>query len=209
MSKAIGVVTLFVGLFVISPAAFSQSELAGRIIAVTGIVEVIRANGDREMLQRSDPVYVGDRLLSNENSLVQLSFVDSALLVMGCNSSLGIRAYRFEQEDADRVELVLYAGNLRSILGSIKLDQYRLLMEDTVVRVSGGDYAVAISADDTQYFGVYDGSMTVAAAQTENNLGVGANADFARIRRGFDFEELLVYPTILSQSVRSITDCAN
>ncbi len=209
LANGVSAFTFFVGLLMISSSSFSQSELAGRVTSVTGTVQVIRASGDSEFLQRRDPVYVGDRLISDESSLIQLRFVDSAILLMGCNSSIGINAFRFEQVQENQLELILYAGNLRSIVGRIQGDYHRLRMADSLVQIDGGDFALAIAADETQYFGVYDGSLTVIDAETENKLGLGANANFGRLQPGLQFEELVVQPPILNQSVLSIADCVS
>lgn len=209
LKNSVNGLILFVGLLFFGTSSFSQSELAGRVTAVTGTVVAIGESGDRRILQKRDTIHVGDQIETNASSLVQLRFIDSAILLLGCNSSIGIGAYSFQREDAKQAEITLHAGNLRSIVGRIAAEYYRLKMADTVVQISGGDFAVALAADESQYFGIYDGAMTVTLSRSTSNLGAGANADFAKLQPGVQFEELTQQPQILNQSVLNITDCTN
>lgn len=207
MNKSSRNLALLLGLFLFSATSYSQSGLVGRVTSITGTVEVLRANGDREILQRRDTIRAGDEVRTNANSLIQLRFVDSAILLLGCSSRVSVHSYRYDQEAANQVELILHAGNLRSIVGEVVAENYLLRMANTVTYVSGGDFGVAIASDDIQYFGVYDGFVKIVSSQAESRLGVGADADFGRLQPGYQFEELSQQPQILSQSVLNVTDC--
>ena len=50
MKNSSKILSLIVSLVLISPVSYSQTEIAARIIVTIGKVEVVRANGDREIL---------------------------------------------------------------------------------------------------------------------------------------------------------------
>jgi len=198
-------------LVLVSPFSYSQVEIAARIVDTVGRVEVVRANGDREILRRRDAISVGDTVVTPEDGAVQLRFVDSALVALGCASELRVNSYSYQQTNVNQAELILLAGNLRTISGQIEPEKYRLKIADTVVLSNDGDFELAIAPDDTQYFAVYDGATTIINSQNQSQmkLGAGANADFGKLEPGFQFEELIQYPAILGLSILNITDCRN
>lgn len=200
---------VIVGLLLVSPLSYSQAEIAARIIATIGKVEVVRANGNRETLQRRDAISAGDTVETAADGLVQLRFVDSALVALGCASKFRVDSYSYEQIDTDQAELILLAGNLRTISGQMESGKYRLRIAGTVVQDSSGDTEVAIGPDNTQYFAVFDGAMTVIHSQSQTKLGVGANTDFGKLEPGFLFEELTLYPSMLGLSILNVTNCAS
>lgn len=200
---------LFVSLVLISPLSYSQTKIAAHVVVTIGKVEVVRASGIREALQRRDVISAGDTVETPADGLVQLRFVDSALVALGCASKLRVNSYSYRQDDADQAVLILLAGNLRTVAGEIETEKYRLRMADTVVRGGDGDFEVAIAPDDTQYFAVYDGAMTIIDSQNQTKLGAGASADFGKLEPGFQFEELTQYPPVLGLAILNITDCTN
>jgi hypothetical protein len=72
------ILILFVSLVLVSPLSYSQTEIAARIIVTTGKVEVVRANGNRELLQRRSAISVGDTVETPADGAAQLRFVDDA-----------------------------------------------------------------------------------------------------------------------------------
>ncbi len=199
MRKIAGLL-LPLGLLLFSPHSYSQAELAARVVDVIGRVEVVRADGSREVLQRRDEIRVGDDIETAADGTVQLRFIDSAIVSLSCDSKLSINAYQYRQGSGDRVELALHAGSLRTIAGKIASEEYRLQIADSVVHSGGGDFEITLAEDGTQFFGVYNGVMTIAHAQIESKLGRGANADFAKVERGSSFEELSQQPPLLGNT---------
>ena len=193
-------ILLFTILSLMSSAVGAQSEVVARVIVAMGNAVIVKANGIRQPLNRGDEIQVGDRIDNAEDGVVQLRFIDSAIVALGCNSSLGINAYRFQSGMDDRVELILLAGAFRTIEGSIASEFYSLLLADTVIRGIDADFEVALAEDGTQYFGAYNGAIAIEYAQREFRLGSGANADFGRLVPDLGFDELVLQPPLLGQS---------
>ncbi len=209
---------LLLNLLFVSAAVYSQAEIVARVTLLTGEAEVIRANGVREPLQRRKEIMEGDDIETASDAAVQLMFADGALVALRCNSKLSVYAFSYGNADDYNAELILHWGSLRAVIGEIAPGKYHLSIAETVVHGNDSDFEVTLAEDGTQYFGVYDGVMTIEHAQLESNLGRGANADFARLDIGFPFEELSQMPPQLGHSVlffptnpntfRS-TNCAN
>lgn len=195
-------------LMLLSSTGFSQSEVA-RVTLLVGKADVVRPDGSRAELRRRDPIEVGDVIQTAIDGQLQLRFIDSAIVALRCDTKLEIAEYDYRQSVADRARLVLHSGSLRSIAGAIAAASSRLIVGDTQVQGGEGDFAVAIAPDDTQYFAVFDGTMTISNSQKESKLGIGADADFGRLEPGFDFEETAQYPIQLAASSLNISDCAN
>jgi hypothetical protein len=140
------ILILFVSLVLVSPLSYSQTEIAARIIVTTGKVEVVRANGNRELLQRRSAISVGETVETPADGAAQLRFVDDAPVALGCASKLRVNAYSYGQVDTDQAELVLLAGNLRSIFGEIEAASYRLRIADSVVQGGARDFEVTLRA---------------------------------------------------------------
>ncbi|MBL4573257.1 MAG: FecR domain-containing protein [Gammaproteobacteria bacterium] len=209
INKFSRILMLFVSLVLVSPLSNSQTEIVARIIVTMGKVEVVRANGIRETVQRRDIISAGDTVETPANGLVQLRFVDNSLVALGCASKLRVSSYSYRQVDADQAELILLAGSLRTVFGQIATDKYRLRIADTVVQGSDADFEVAIAPDGTQYFAVYVGAMTITNSQNQMKLGVGADADFGKLEPGFQFEELILSPPILGSFNLNAANCTS
>ncbi len=200
---------LYFSLMLIGKVSHSQIELVSRVVSTNGGVEVIRANGSREALQRRDEIRVGDKVVTADDGMVQLRFIDSAIVSLLCNSSLGIRAYQYESGSRDIVKLTLHGGGLRTIAGKSTNANYRLTIGTSVVRGSKTNFEVALGEDGTQYFGVYNGAISIEYAQGEAKLGYGEDSNFGRLSVGFPFEELSEQPLALGNSVMVVQNNSN
>lgn len=164
--------------------AQSSSQLAGRVVAARGQVEVIHADGSREILERRSEIFVGDSISTTADAWIQIRFTDSAILSLNCNSSLSINEYQYQDGNSDRATLYLRRGRARTITGSIRRVNYRFITDFADVYIDGTDFEVEAESRFSYVFGVYDGTIRVRNAYGLTVLGVGSNSNFARVEAG-------------------------
>lgn len=204
-----GIASILLGFFytILSGQVTAQpAEIAGRVISASGEVTAIeeQLTTYRRVTRRSE-IYVRDTIRTSDQSRVQIRMLDSAILSLGCESSLKIEAYDYEESAAnDQLALRLLSGRFRTITGAIgeqNPQRYRFLVGDITIQILGTDYEVNYDPQTRiAYVGVYDGSVRITNPQGSISLGIGGNADFARIEPGMKPEEMLNQPTQLGST---------
>lgn len=189
-----------------STACYSQEDPVARVMEVLGSATVVRSDGSREALERRDSIYPGDSIETANNGVVQLRFSDSSLTALRCESRLRVHSYQYRQSAGDHVTLELHYGGMRAL---ISRPNYRLETPAAVIIGDDADFEVAIAADGAQYFGVYDGAITIQGAGEEARLGRRADADFGKLEPGLAIEELTVLPSLLGHSILILPTNAN
>lgn len=189
-----------------STACYSQEDPVARVMEVVGSATVVRSDGSRDALERRHGIYPGDRIETASDAVVQLRFSDSSLLALRCASRLRVNSNQYRQSQDDHVSLELIEGGMRAV---ITRPSYRLETPGAVVIGDDADFEVAIAADGAQYFGVYDGVITIESEGVAASLGRRANADFGKLEPGLAFEELTVLPSLLGHSILILASNAN
>ena len=81
-----------------SPGAYPQEpEIAGRVVAVNGVVSALDPNGISRPLARRSEIRVGDTIITDASSFAQLRMSDSAIVSLQEHTQFEIVAYSYEQ----------------------------------------------------------------------------------------------------------------
>lgn len=155
------------------------AEAAGRIIFSLGAVTILHADGTSSRAAPRGMIHVGDTLTAGEDGVLQVRFIDSAIALLKCNSTLQVINYQYADANSDSVELYLKHGTLRTITGSIQRSNYQFRTDIAVVKPIGTDFEVAVVSPSKAFFGVYDGGITITNASGELTLGTGSEFYFA------------------------------
>ncbi|GIX30010.1 MAG: hypothetical protein KatS3mg124_0482 [Porticoccaceae bacterium] len=145
----------FGGVWFAPAATAAEPAVAGRVLLAAGPAERRFGAGERAPLQRGDPVYEGDLLVTGAGALLQLKMVDDALLILQAESELSIDAYRFDPDrpDAQAARLTLHRGRVRSItgrLGESNRKAFRLNTPIAAIGIRGTDFEVVTDARVTR-----------------------------------------------------------
>lgn len=160
------------------------AQTAGRVVTLVGGADAIDDSGSSRQLLRNSQVLAGDIINSRAASHIQLRMIDSAIIALGCESSLKVDSYRHEKNHLDIVEVQLLKGSLRTItgwIGSQNRDAYKFKVADTKVEVRGTDFEVHLQANGKVYFANYNGGITISNTFGSLDLGIGGDFDFAVI----------------------------
>lgn len=173
---------LFMLLMLPALACAALAERAGRVLATTGGVEAVAADGTARSLQRRADVYSGETLRTAGKARAQVRFTDGALLSLRPDSELKIDEYHFENRDAvDHKYLRLVRGGFRTVTGSIGRTNraaYRVSTPLAVIGVRGTDWEVLQQSGGPLLLGVNQGGITAQSVQTNQSTDVGSGTAF-------------------------------
>ncbi len=145
----------------------------GTVAQSSGSVVAVDKRKVSRKLQKGDPVYLGDKVITGEQGSVRLKMIDDAVLDLRCFSIMVIEEYALHTTSRRSI-LNLLQGSLKKVTGQIgKMteDVYELRTPVASVGVRGTEYALrvfqsrgcggTIDADDGFYLEVIKGLVDV------------------------------------------------
>lgn len=192
----LGMCTLFYSTSLIA----QSSDIAGRVISSIGdVTAVYESTRTSRAIVRRSAVYPLEIIETYEGGTVQIRMIDSALISLGCNSSLKIENYSYSSDVAnDIASMRLLSGRLRTITGAIgeqNPQSYQFYVGGISIKIRGTDFEVVYEeSNGTIFVAAYDGGITVDSPLGSIDLGIGADNDFARIAVGSEPEGFLIQP---------------
>lgn len=166
----------------------------GHVVMLSGQAFASGSDGTVRALSRRGAIYPGETIETEGDTALRVRLMDGANLHLGCESRLSIPIYRFDAAASDRVELILERGRLRTTLGELQGDRYRLQTPLASLSAEGADVEVAILERGEEVFAVFDGGMDISNSQGALSLGINASADFASLSAESAPRELNDYP---------------
>ncbi|MDK9726317.1 MAG: FecR family protein [Sterolibacteriaceae bacterium MAG5] len=137
-------------LFVFTIAALGAAsgvlaETAGRVQAVVGTARLYDAAGKERELARGTEIRPGDRIVTGDQSLVQLRLEDGGYLSVRTNTDVTLAQYRHDEKapKESAVLINLARGALRSItglIGSLSPDRYKVATPTATIGIRGTDH---------------------------------------------------------------------
>lgn len=122
--------------------------LAGDVTYVRNVVAAVGVEGQIRVLAKGSPVYSGDRLITEDESYLQIEFTDESRLTIRPNSELLISRYYFDVNEPrrDTASFQLVKGGFYSETGLIgkrgNPDAYRVDSSVANIGVRGTRYSV-------------------------------------------------------------------
>jgi hypothetical protein len=148
-----------------------HAQPVGQVSLMLGDAQVMR-EGAVLKLQKGDAVLVGDRLLTQENGLLQLTMHDGALFSLRANTRIELACY-----EPACMKVNLLQGEMRQITGEqakANKERFRLNTPVAAIGVRGTDFITKTTLQDT-YVRVLEGAVVAApfeASCTATGLGV-------------------------------------
>ena len=156
-----------------TPARPVKLKKVGVVAENEGSVVAVDRRKVSRKLNKGDPVFLGDKVITGEDGYVRLKMVDEAVLDLRCFSIMVIEEYALNNTSRRSI-LNLLQGSLRKVTGQIgKLteDVYELKTPVASVGVRGTEYALRVfqskgcggtlDADDGLYLEVIKGLVDV------------------------------------------------
>jgi len=105
------------------------------------------------------PLYEGDRISTKDNSIAEIVFDDSTIIVLEPQSDITIK--NLVRGDENRTIISLISGKLMAIVKKLKKsDEFAVATKMALAAVKGTEFAVEVS--DRHYVGVFGGEVEVA-----------------------------------------------
>lgn len=176
---------LVFGLCILIQSQIAFSAQAGLVLIAKGGAFATDAAGTQRPLKRRSKIMEGDIISTDDKGMIQIRFVDKALLTLKANSKLDISAYQQakEQGEDEQVVMNLITGGFRTITGSIgKGDKsaYKVKTPAASIGIRGTNYEVAQEVEGNFVMAVWDGGITVSNDQ--GSLDIGQDSDFIFVR---------------------------
>ncbi len=132
-------------LVLLGAASGVWAETAGRVQAVVGTARLYDAAGTERELVRGAEVRPGDRIVTGDQSLVQLRLEDGGYLSVRTNTDVTLAQYRHDEKapKESTVLINLARGALRSItglIGSLSPDRYKVATPTATIGIRGTDH---------------------------------------------------------------------
>lgn len=202
--------TLIAALLLLPGLGSTQTQPAGRVLALAGDASLSRA-GQQLPLRAGVMVESGDVLTVGDRSALQLRFTDESVVALRANSQFRIEDYRFEKNaEQDRSVMGLLKGGMRTITGLIgKANQknYMVRTATSTIGIRGTHFSVVSCNNDCRnsdgtpgtngtFGGVTDGRITVSNDSGQHEFG---QQDYFHVpSAGATPVRLLAPPAILS-----------
>lgn len=148
-----------------SPVQATEASPVAQASLVVGQAYVIRASDEHQQpFVRGQALYEGDRLVTGDDGMVMLVFIDQGRLALRPGSELRIRSYRYDQAGQDTdLQLELLRGTVRQISGQAahrQPERYRLNTPIAAIGVRGTDFLARVDPDAVRTY-VSEGAITV------------------------------------------------
>jgi hypothetical protein len=156
--------TQAIGILVFSTAATAATvPEAGIVVMSAGETNAQGVDKTIRTLSRRSPVFVGDKLNTGNTSQMQLRMKDGALISLGPDASLVIKAYADDAagDKKDAAVLSLVQGGLRTISGSIDKSAYRMETPIATLGIRGTVFDVYVKDSNTTVVVLREGGVDV------------------------------------------------
>ena len=161
--------------------AYAKDE-AAIVIVATGEFYALDSKKVKRKLQRRSKIFVGDTLMTGEDSRAQVRFIDGAVVALRPESELNIKKYSYgkgKQEEGSLMSLI--KGGFRTITGAIGKEKYKVLTTMATIGIRGTHYEATIH-DNQLYVALWDGGVSVKNNAGELDLGLGADYNYAMVQ---------------------------
>lgn len=147
-------------------AAKTKKVSAGAIVSWKGEVSILRgASRNGSIVKGLVPVYVGDTIVTSDNSRAKILLRDDTVLSVGPDTRLKISKYALATKTNRRYSVLNIAkGTVRSLVGRVfsgKGSLFRIRTQTAVVGVKGTDFFVSNIGGETEVVSA-SGRVTVA-----------------------------------------------
>jgi hypothetical protein len=177
------------------------AEQAAQVILARD-AQALDENGVARALARRDKIFVGETLTTGSAGMLQVRFVDKALLTLRENSHFHIETYAPPTDSGGNVLMHLVEGGFRTITGSIgkgSQDSYKVTTSAASIGIRGTHYEVVQESAQAIVVAVWDGGIRVDNESGSLNLGPDMDFSYSRVETGQTPVGLLEPPAAFQQ----------
>jgi hypothetical protein len=146
-------------------SGIAAQAASGTALGVNPAAQAERQGATQTLVVGAD-IFIGDRVITGPQGLVQIKFSDSTELVVGPRSALLIEDYLLREDgSAGRMAVNALAGSFRFVTGSAPKDRYRITTPTGTIGVRGTEFDFFVGGNFTRVL-LYHGAVLLC-----NNAG--------------------------------------
>ncbi len=141
---------LVFGMLCCAHLAWAQS--AARVMAVSGSAKAVEPQGNERVLQKGAELFAGDKVVTQDDSLVQMRLNDGGYMSVRPNTEMVIDRFVYDEKDASKSNFLvsLLRGGFRSITGLIgrtNPNGYQIRSSTATIGIRGTDHEPVVILD--------------------------------------------------------------
>ena len=161
------------------------SEQLGTVVMALKQASAASVDGQSRTLRRGVPVYLGDRLITNETGKLQVLMNDQSMFSFDENTEFVIEQFNYNAENTSRSNAAfeLIQGGLRTfsgLVGQSAPDNFQIKASVTTIGIRGTNYAIRIC--DAACSRAANTSPSVVGTVINGTIQVTTNTDKKTIR---------------------------
>ena len=168
-----------------SEPAKPAGELVAKVVWVKGELKAVSDDQKTRSLQKTDPIYLHDTLVTDEKTKAQIVFTDNSLMTFRPSTKFYIKEYKFDPKGKEESYIMnLLEGGFRTITGLIAKahpTDYKIITPVATIGVRGTDYAVFLGEDGQLFVGQYKGTPCVSSTGKEDTLCLNNKTKYANV----------------------------
>jgi len=186
---------LMISLMLVTANAFAAPP-AGQVILAIGSLEAIAPNKASRTLQRGNPFYQSDTLVTGSRTQAKIRFTDGTLVTLSPNTRIRVDSYHYQASGGDYL-VSLTAGGFRTVSGAIAQqnpDAYKVRTPVATIAIRGTDYSVLYTKAQGLVASVWEGKIALTNEQGTLIVGPGEDFRYAQIKSMYAIPEGLTKP---------------
>ncbi len=174
---------VFLGIGFIMPL-WAANKPIGRVMMAQGRIELIHADGTRNIARGGTYFLSGDTFKTSDSSRAQLRFEDGTLISLRPKSEFQVNEYRYDPKNKqnNRSVFSLIKGGFSTVsgwLGKLQPEAYEVRTPVAIVGIRGTHYELVM--EDGLSAAVWQGGISLKNQAGDLKLGYGASFNFAHI----------------------------
>ncbi len=158
------------------------SKLLGYANQVDNIVHVIDKDGSKRLFKKGDPIFEGEKIITESNGTLQLKMTDGGVITLGQSSEIEFIKYQDSCLSECTFIAKILIGSMRyvtGLIGKINPNSVQLKTPTFAVGVRGTDHKIVVIQKNNlnilpgTYDHVYSGGTTISNAHGSLNIDAG------------------------------------
>lgn len=181
ISSSFARVSLLLAFGLVCCANLALAQSVARVMAVSGSAKAVEPQGNERILQKGAELFAGDKVVTQDDSLVQMRLNDGGYMSVRPNTEMVIDRFVYDEKDSSKSNFLvsLLRGGFRSITGLIgrtNPNGYQIRSSTATIGIRGTDHepVVILNTPGSQSLGapgLYD-KVNDGETFIRNNGGV-------------------------------------
>lgn len=145
------------------------------VLAISGAVNLKRANGDADKLKPGTKLYSGDRIITKNQQSIRIQFADRSELQILPNSEVVMdKLSHYKKSGMVDTRIHLKKGSVNTWVEKLRKEgRYEIRTPSAITAVRGTAYRLTVDGDQVSRTEVLEGAVDVSVGASEKNVATG------------------------------------